>query len=136
MLFGCPVDRFFMDLQNPPEELEMVVTEELYAVALQSRMCGGEPRDYEHFEYREQESEEPVAMGTPEYTEGMRSGNKGESAIRCPYKLGSFFRAEWMAGHTLGTRLFRESRVTEAVCETPLMRRGSDCRVIRGKAEY
>ena len=89
-LFGNAADRFFLTLEEPPEELEMVVTEELYAVALQSRMCGGEPRDYEHFDYQEQEAEELSAIGTPEYTEGMRSGNKGESAIRCPYKVGTF----------------------------------------------
>ena len=59
MLFGCPVDRFFMDLQNPPEDLEMTVTEELYQVALKSRLAHGEPDDYDHFEYQEQQMERP-----------------------------------------------------------------------------
>jgi len=50
MLFGCPVDRFLMDLQNPPAEYEMVVTEELYQVALQCRL--GVDDDHETYDYQ------------------------------------------------------------------------------------
>jgi len=59
MLFGCPVDRFLMDMQNPPEEYEMIVTEELYQVALKSRLAHGEPDDYDHFDYQERQMERP-----------------------------------------------------------------------------
>jgi hypothetical protein len=136
-LFGNAVDRFLLAGELPDEADEEAVTEAIYSVAVNLRSC--EPERHDYYDYKppqEQEAEELIAMGTPEYIEGMRVGNKGDSAIRCPYKVGSLARAEWMAGHTIGTRMFRESRATEAVCETPLMRRGSDCRVIRGRAEY
>lgn len=50
MLFGTPVDRFLMDLQNPPEEMEMIVTEELYQVAVKSRMLVDD--DHETYDYQ------------------------------------------------------------------------------------
>ena len=72
MLFGCPVDRFLMDLQNPPEELEMIVTEELYAVALQSRMNVAD--DHETYDYQpEQEAmskPRPAMIKTMGYSDG------------------------------------------------------------------
>lgn len=58
-LFGNAADRFFLTLEEPPEDLEMTVTEELYQVALKSRLAHGEPDDYDHFEYQEQQMERP-----------------------------------------------------------------------------
>jgi hypothetical protein len=49
-LFGDAVDRFFLTLEEPPEALEMVCTEELYAVAVKSRLNVAD--DHELYDYQ------------------------------------------------------------------------------------
>lgn len=74
-LFGDPIDRFFLTLENPPEELEMVVTEELYAVALQSRKYAGEPCDYVLLDYQ---PERQMETSKTDYARGYSDGYAGD----------------------------------------------------------
>jgi hypothetical protein len=77
IMFGNEVEQFFIaKLDNEPlPGHEEAVTEELYQVALQSRMCGGEPRDYEHFDYQPEQDamskpRPPMIIKTMGYDDG------------------------------------------------------------------
>jgi hypothetical protein len=131
MLFGCPVDRFLMDMQNPPEEYEMIVTEELYEVALQSRMCGGEPRDYDHHDYepvQESMKPPPAMIKTMGYDDGYNRRWPSEPKCSPMYQ-------RYMLEYTMGEEQRRSEHVDSTVpyvFETRGMLIAADCRVIRG----
>jgi hypothetical protein len=62
-----------MDLQNPPAEYEMVVTEELYQVALQCRL--GVDDDHETYDYQPPQDamskpRQPMIIKTMGYDDG------------------------------------------------------------------
>lgn len=126
-LFGNAADRFFLTLEEPPEELEMVVTEELYQVALESRLAHGEPDDYDHFDYQEQEAEGMSAK--TDFDLGRRDGRNDISVL-----IGGKKSKDYLDGHSLGTeeRRAEHRSVLPAVVWTRGMLIAADCRVIKG----
>jgi len=102
-LFGNAVDRFFLALEEPPEELEMTVTEELYQVALKSRMLvddDHETYDYQPVQEAMSKPRPPMIIKTMGYDDGY--------AGRFPRERDARYLEEYSWG--------REQRASEHVC--------------------
>lgn len=126
-LFGTPVDQFFIaKLDSEPQPgFEEAITEELYRVALESRMCGGEPRDYEHYDYR------PDLDGTMssiknDFSHGYHAGYHNIVSALLANRENESFRLGFTAGRDakLGEHPFTGNIIFESPGMTNFARRG------------
>jgi hypothetical protein len=116
-LFGNAVDRFFLTFEEPPLDDEDTVTEAIYEAALCSRMCGGEPRDYERYDYQEQDA--PMSSIKNDFSHGYHAGYENNVSMLLNNRDNESFCLGYTAGRQAA--LMEHKETTHVIFESPGM---------------
>jgi hypothetical protein len=115
-LFGSPVDRFFIALEEPPEEYESIVTKELYSVAVKSRLYVDD--DHESYDYQaEQEQDATMSETTSDFRKGQIAGQNND----VPALLSNRKNDSFCLGYAIGREqeLAKHHDTTSIIFESP-----------------
>jgi hypothetical protein len=115
-LLRNPVDEFFWELEEPPESYRETITEELYSVAVKSRLYVDD--DHESYDYQAgQEQEATMSETTSDFRKGQIAGQNND----VPALLANRKNDSFCLGYAVGREqeLAKHHDTTSIIFESP-----------------